>query len=109
VCFPQKFKKLEPQNGCYLISEKESKKLRARTVERMNEERLPKDELHLSTNGKRIYILWRIDPLVGKDLKTNNETTAVAMQRRGKHAFETVFSTRPVQRGYKENNWGWPS
>jgi hypothetical protein len=26
-------------------------------------------------------ILWRIDPLLGKDLGTNNETTAVAMQR----------------------------
>jgi hypothetical protein len=25
--------------------------------------------------------------LLGKDLETNNETSAVAMQRRGKHAF----------------------
>jgi hypothetical protein len=46
-------------------------------------------------------ILWCIDPLLGKDLETNNETTAVAMQRRCKRAsatmellLETVFSTR---------------
>jgi hypothetical protein len=44
----------------------------------------------------------------------NNETTAVAMQRSGKHAstiellLETVFSTRPVQRGCKEENLGYP-
>jgi hypothetical protein len=52
-------------------------------------------------------------PFLGKDLERNNETTAVAMQRRGKHAsttiellLETVFSTRSMQRGYKEDNWG---
>jgi hypothetical protein len=28
-------------------------------------------------------MLWRIKPLLGKDLQTNNETTAVVMQRRG--------------------------
>jgi hypothetical protein len=49
-------------------------------------------------------ILWRIDPLLGKDLETNNETTTVAMQQRGKHVstkievlLETAFSTRSVQ------------
>jgi hypothetical protein len=48
--------------------------------------------------------MWRTDPLLGKDLETN-ETTAVTMQRRGKHAptiellLETVFYTRSVQRG----------
>jgi hypothetical protein len=51
-------------------------------------------------------------PLLGKDLETNNETAAVAMQRRCKHASTTIelllFSTRSVQRGYKENNWGDP-
>jgi hypothetical protein len=35
-------------------------------------------------------ILWRIGPLIGKDLETNDETTAVAMQRRGKHAYTTI-------------------
>jgi hypothetical protein len=35
-------------------------------------------------------ILWRIDPLLGKGLETDNETTAVAVQRRGKHAFITL-------------------
>jgi riboflavin synthase len=47
-----------------------------------------------------------MDPLLGRDLETNKETTAVAMQRRRKHAsatikllLETVFSTRSVQRG----------
>jgi hypothetical protein len=51
------------------------------------------------------YILWRTDPLLGKDLETDNETTAVAMLRRGKHAsttiellLETVFSARSLQR-----------
>jgi hypothetical protein len=60
-----------------------------------------------------LYLLWRIDPLLGKDLEINNETTAVAMQQRGKHAstttellLETVFSTRSVQRAHKEENWG---
>jgi hypothetical protein len=58
-------------------------------------------------------ILWRIDPLLGKDLETNNETTGFATQRRGKHVsttiellLETVLSTRSVQRGYKEENQG---
>jgi hypothetical protein len=37
--------------------------------------------------------MWRIDPLLGKDLKTNNETRAVAMQRRGKHASTTRVTT----------------
>jgi hypothetical protein len=35
-------------------------------------------------------MLWRIDQLLGKDLETNNEITAVAMQRRGKYAFKTI-------------------
>jgi hypothetical protein len=34
-------------------------------------------------------ILRRIDPLLGKDLETD-ETTAVAVQRRGKHTFITL-------------------
>jgi hypothetical protein len=36
------------------------------------------------------YTLWHIDPLLGKDLETNNETTAVAMQWHGKHASTTI-------------------
>jgi hypothetical protein len=61
-------------------------------------------------------LLWRIDPLPGKDLETNNEATAVAMQRRGKHAsitiellLETVFYNRSVRIGYKEDNLRQPS
>jgi hypothetical protein len=34
-------------------------------------------------------VLWRIDPLLGKDLGTD-EITAVAMQQRGKHASTTI-------------------
>jgi hypothetical protein len=34
--------------------------------------------------------MWRVDPLLGKDLETNNETTTVAMQQRGKSASTTV-------------------
>jgi hypothetical protein len=30
--------------------------------------------------------MWCIDLLLGKDIETNDETTAVAMQWRGKHA-----------------------
>jgi hypothetical protein len=82
-----------------------------------------------------ILILWHIDPLLGKDLETNNETTAVAIQRRGKHASTTivllletelcnpllsscnnctttmetgVFSSWSVPRSYVEDNWGDP-
>jgi hypothetical protein len=56
-------------------------------------------------------VLWRMDPLLGRNIETNNETTAVAMQWRNKHVsttikLETVFSTRFVQRGCKEDNWG---
>jgi hypothetical protein len=50
-------------------------------------------------------ILWRIEPLLGKGLETN-KTTAVAMQRRGKHTYttielplETAFSTPSLQGG----------
>jgi hypothetical protein len=53
--------------------------------------------------------------LLGKDLETNNETTAVAMQRRGKHAsatielqLETVFYMWSVPRSYLEDNWADP-
>jgi hypothetical protein len=58
--------------------------------------------------------MWRIDSLLGKDLETNNET-AVAMQRRGKHAsttiellLETAFSMCSLPRSYLEDNWGDP-
>jgi hypothetical protein len=37
-----------------------------------------------------VYILWRIEPLLGKELETNNETTVVAMQQRGKQASTTT-------------------
>jgi hypothetical protein len=53
-------------------------------------------------------IVWRIDPLLGKDLETHNKTTAVA-----KHAsttiellLETVLCTRSAPRNYEEENWG---
>jgi hypothetical protein len=31
-----------------------------------------------------------IEPLLGKDLETNNETTNAGMQQRGKHAFTSI-------------------
>jgi hypothetical protein len=59
-------------------------------------------------------ILWRIDPLLGKEVETNNETTAVVMQRRGILAsttiellLETVFSIWSVP-SYLEENLGDP-
>jgi hypothetical protein len=51
---------------------------------------------------------------VARQRPQNNETTATARQRHGKHAstktdllLETVFlfSTGSVERGYKEDNW----
>jgi hypothetical protein len=60
-------------------------------------------------------LLWRVDPLLGKDLEKNNERTTVATQRRGKQAsttlellLETVFYNPSVQSGSKEDNWGDP-
>jgi hypothetical protein len=48
-------------------------------------------------------LVRRIDPLPGKDLETNNEAIAVAMQQIGKHVskiiwllLETVFSIRSL-------------
>jgi hypothetical protein len=53
-------------------------------------------------------------PLLDKDLETN-ETTAIIMQWRSKHASTTielllkmVFSTLFIQRGSKEENLGDP-
>jgi hypothetical protein len=39
-----------------------------------------------------INILWPIDTLLGKDVETNNEITAVAMQQHGKHASATIVT-----------------
>jgi hypothetical protein len=55
-------------------------------------------------------------PVVRQRLETDNEATAVAMQRRGKHVsttrdllLETVLFTRSVQSGYKKDNLGRPN
>jgi hypothetical protein len=71
--------------------------------------------IHSPWYVQKPFILWPIDLLLGKILEINNEKSAVAMQWCGKHAstiiellLETVFSTRSVQRGYKEDNWGDP-
>jgi hypothetical protein len=67
--------------------------------------------------------MWRTDPLLGKDLETNEyslrysvgeyKKTAVCKQRIGKYApttvsllLEMVFSIRSVQSGYEEEIWG---
>jgi hypothetical protein len=70
--------------------------------------------VELSKDVSLVSVLWRIDPLLGKDSETNNETV-VTMQRRSKHAFTTtvlllgtVFSTRSVKTSYLEDNWGDP-
>jgi hypothetical protein len=44
--------------------------------------------------GNKIYrkILWHIDPLLGNDRETNNETTAVARQRPTRNNGSTVES-----------------
>jgi hypothetical protein len=39
---------------------------------------------------------WLTDPLRGRDLETNNKTTAVAMQLRGKHASATELLLETV-------------
>jgi hypothetical protein len=73
--------------------------------------------------------------LLGKDLETNNKTTAVVMQQRGKHASTTIellletvlynplpgscnswttpmdiglFSMWSMPKSYPEDNWGDP-
>jgi hypothetical protein len=51
--------------------------------------------------------VWRIGSLLGKHLETNNETTAVAMQRLSKRVPVTTV-THPkgsAPRSYKEENW----
>jgi hypothetical protein len=35
-------------------------------------------------------ILWSIDPMLGRDLKENNRTAAVAVQQHSKHASTTT-------------------
>jgi hypothetical protein len=37
-----------------------------------------------------LKILWLMDPILDKDLETNNETTAVTLQQIGKHASTTI-------------------
>jgi uncharacterized protein with von Willebrand factor type A (vWA) domain len=51
--------------------------------------------------------------LIGKDLKINNKTTAVAMERCGKHfsttielLLENVLSMWSMLRCYLQDNWG---
>jgi hypothetical protein len=41
-------------------------------------------------NSLKEGAMWRIDPLMGRDLEANNRTTAVAVQRRGKHISTTM-------------------
>jgi hypothetical protein len=75
-------------------------------------------------------ILWYIDLLLGKGLEIDDETTAVAMQQRGKHGCTTVelllgtvlcscksrttrmetglFSVWSVPRSYLEDSWSDP-
>jgi hypothetical protein len=37
--------------------------------------------LYVYESGSTVNILWRIDPLLGKDSETNNGTTAVSRQQ----------------------------
>jgi hypothetical protein len=68
-------------------------------------------ETHRDFSAK--FELWHIDPLLGKDLETD-ETTAVVMQRRGKHTSTTTVPVGNgvfmwfVPRSYLEDNWGDP-
>jgi hypothetical protein len=39
---------------------------------------------------ERSLLLWRIDPLLGRDLESNNGTAAVAVERRGKYAITAI-------------------
>jgi hypothetical protein len=54
-------------------------------------------------------------PVARQNLETDNETTAVAMKRRCKHASTTIelllemmFSAWSIPRSYLENNWRGP-
>jgi hypothetical protein len=39
---------------------------------------------------RKYKLLWHVDLLLGKDVGTNKETTAVAVHRLGKHASTTI-------------------
>jgi hypothetical protein len=61
------------------------------------------------------FILWRMDPFLGTDLETNNETTVVAIQQRRKHSstviellLVTVFSVWSVLKICLQDNLGDP-
>jgi hypothetical protein len=51
---------------------------------------------HITMRGCNIhfayYVLWRIGPLLCKDLEINNQTTADAMQQRDKHTSTTIVT-----------------
>jgi hypothetical protein len=42
--------------------------------------------------NKNYIVLWHIDPLLGNDSETNNETTVVAGQRPARNSGRTVGS-----------------
>jgi hypothetical protein len=62
---------------------------------RLWRQHLSKGSCRLSTAKSRCLeglkgAMWPIEPLLGKDLETNKETIAVAMQKRGKLACTTI-------------------
>jgi hypothetical protein len=71
--------------------------------------------VEFSKDASLVSQLSVIGPLLGRDLGTNNVTTAFVTQRRDKHPSTTialllgmVFSIRSVQMSYLEDNWGDP-
>jgi hypothetical protein len=57
-------------------------------------------------------VLWHIDPLLGKDLETDSETTAIAMQQHSKHTSTTIelllemVLCNPLLGSYNNGNGG---
>jgi hypothetical protein len=51
-----------------------------------------------------VYILWYVDPLLGKDREIRSCTTAIARQRLVNSKREMVFSVPSVQRCYNQDS-----
>jgi hypothetical protein len=51
---------------------------------------LRKEEMAIGSNSLKEEAVWRVDPLLYKDLETDIETTAVTMQQRDKYVSKTI-------------------
>jgi hypothetical protein len=57
---------------------------------------------HSSIIGLHVYILWRVNSMLGNDRETSNYTTAVTRQWPVNSNRGTVFSVRSLPRCYEQ-------